>query len=198
MRKREPQFNEEDPFVTSRITFSKLSVYTELSETLPSIEENFSRTPLSEDDHKAALYSCPKTSPMSYVSPPLNDSALFAENPEIIVAEDPDIVFSNTMRFLLSDIATTVTHNRLDNLHIVMELPGRVKQIFETEIKPLMDQNAFYALLASKKTKALMSLAQPFRKRQQVAVSYEASGSNVVTEQTTAAATTPDQAVAPK
>ncbi|OLY85422.1 hypothetical protein AYI68_g383, partial [Smittium mucronatum] len=66
MLEREPQLNEEDPFVTSRIPVTEFSVYTELSEALPSIEEDFFRTPLSEEDRKTALYTCPKTSLMNY------------------------------------------------------------------------------------------------------------------------------------
>ncbi|OLY78763.1 hypothetical protein AYI68_g7181, partial [Smittium mucronatum] len=67
MREREPQLKEEDLFVNPRIPVTELSVYTELSEALPSIEEDFFRTHLSEEDRKPALYTCPKTSSMNYV-----------------------------------------------------------------------------------------------------------------------------------
>ncbi|OLY82575.1 hypothetical protein AYI68_g3303 [Smittium mucronatum] len=197
MRKREPQLDEEDPFATPRIPFTEIPVYKELSEAFPSIEEDFFRTPLSEDDRKNALYTCTKTSSMSYVPPLLNDSASTAyvyrkiqDNPGVIVADDPDIVFSNTMRVLLSEIATAVTQNILDNLHKGMKFPGRIKQIVLNEIKLLMNQNAFDAFLASKKKEMRKRRDQLFCKRHQVAVSCEASGSNVAMSQTAAASTT--------
>ncbi|PVU93875.1 hypothetical protein BB561_002973 [Smittium simulii] len=52
-----------------------LTVYPELIEALPSIEEDFFRSPLTDEERKSALYSCPKTSSMNYNPPPLNDSA---------------------------------------------------------------------------------------------------------------------------
>ncbi|OLY82853.1 hypothetical protein AYI68_g3020 [Smittium mucronatum] len=155
-----PLLDKEDLFATPGILFTELSVYKELSDALPFIEEDFFRTPLSEDDCKTALYTCPKTSSMNYAPPPLNYSAStevkkfykklhaiettlaqatrpidyyvyqnIQENPEIIVADDPDIAFPNNMQLLLSNIATTVTQIRLFNLHIGMELPGRVNKI---------------------------------------------------------------------
>ncbi|OMJ08407.1 hypothetical protein AYI69_g11075 [Smittium culicis] len=42
---------------------------------LTSIEEDFFRTPLTEEERKIAIYSCPKTSSMNYIPPPLGDSA---------------------------------------------------------------------------------------------------------------------------
>ncbi|OMJ27954.1 hypothetical protein AYI69_g2585, partial [Smittium culicis] len=38
-----------------------LTVYPELIEALPSIEEDFFRTPLTEEERKIAIHSCPKT-----------------------------------------------------------------------------------------------------------------------------------------
>ncbi|OMJ23530.1 hypothetical protein AYI69_g4935 [Smittium culicis] len=132
---------------------------------------------------------------MNYVPPQLNDSESTSatkpidfyvhkniqDNPGIIFKDDPEISFANTMRVLLSEIATTVTQTRLENLHMGMELSGRVAQIEVTESKPLMDLYTFDAFLASKKPDTRKRLVQPFRKRQQVAVSYETTSSNVTT-----------------
>ncbi|OMJ16779.1 hypothetical protein AYI70_g6387 [Smittium culicis] len=52
-----------------------LSVYSELTKALPSIEEYISRTLLTEEERKIEIHSCPKTSSMNYTSPPLNDTA---------------------------------------------------------------------------------------------------------------------------
>ncbi|OLY83600.1 hypothetical protein AYI68_g2254, partial [Smittium mucronatum] len=54
-----------------------------------------------------------------------------------------------------------------------------------------MHQDAFDALLMSMKSQKRKRRVQPFRKRQQVAFSYESSISNVATEQTTSVATAP-------
>ncbi|OLY83929.1 hypothetical protein AYI68_g1924, partial [Smittium mucronatum] len=138
------------------------SVYAELSEALPSIDEDFFRTPLSDEDHNTALYTCPKTCSMNYFPPPLNESALTAvkelnstlniqDNPGIDVTDDPDITFANTMRVLLSDIANS---------------------------------------LVNKKTETHKRRAQPFCKRQEVSVSYDNTSSNVTTAHNTSAAST--------
>ncbi|OMJ27714.1 hypothetical protein AYI69_g2844 [Smittium culicis] len=63
----------EDLFVVTRPPTTDLSVYPELVIALPSIEEDFFRTPLTEDERKDAIYSCLKSSSMNYQPPPLND-----------------------------------------------------------------------------------------------------------------------------
>ncbi|OMJ19946.1 hypothetical protein AYI70_g4415 [Smittium culicis] len=78
LRERERNAETEDPYVTTRIPVTDLTVYPELTEALPSIEEDFFRTPLTEEERKIAIHSCPKTSSMSYIPPPLNNSALSA------------------------------------------------------------------------------------------------------------------------
>ncbi|OMJ30032.1 hypothetical protein AYI69_g436 [Smittium culicis] len=155
LRDKERNAEPEDPYVTTRIPLTDLAVYPELIEALPSIEEDFFRTPLTEEERKEAIHSCTRSSSMNYQPPPLNDSASTAvkkadaclhgiqvalaqatrpidyyvhrriqENPQI-TEDDPHILFANTMRVLLSDIAATVTQGRLDNLHKGMELPGK-------------------------------------------------------------------------
>ncbi|OLY79140.1 hypothetical protein AYI68_g5525 [Smittium mucronatum] len=66
MREREPQTEEEDLFVTPRTSVTEISVYAKLSGALPSIEEDFFRTHLSDENHKDALYTCLKTGSMDY------------------------------------------------------------------------------------------------------------------------------------
>ncbi|OMJ13063.1 hypothetical protein AYI70_g8741, partial [Smittium culicis] len=58
------------------IPVSDFSVYLELTGALPSIEEDFFRTPLTEEEREIAIHSCPKTSSMNYNPQPLNDTAL--------------------------------------------------------------------------------------------------------------------------
>ncbi|OLY77785.1 hypothetical protein AYI68_g2566 [Smittium mucronatum] len=69
------------------------------------------------------------------------------------VTEDPEVTFANTMRVLLSDIATSKNQNRLSNLHKAMELPGR---------------NVFDLLLEKKKIDTRKRRIQPFPQRQPI------------------------------
>ncbi|PVU91005.1 hypothetical protein BB561_004608 [Smittium simulii] len=75
LQERDFQEEPEDPYVTARIPVTDLAIYPELLEALPSIEEEFFRSPLTDEERKSAIYSCPKTSSMNYNLPPLNDSA---------------------------------------------------------------------------------------------------------------------------
>ncbi|OMJ26867.1 hypothetical protein AYI69_g3720 [Smittium culicis] len=50
----------EDPYVTTKMPLTDLDVYSELIEALPSIEEEFFRTPLTEEERKEAIHSCPR------------------------------------------------------------------------------------------------------------------------------------------
>ncbi|OMJ15363.1 hypothetical protein AYI70_g7323 [Smittium culicis] len=138
--KRNPE--PEDPYVTTRMPLTDLSVYPELIEALPSIEEDFLRTPLTEEERKEAIHSCPRSGSMNYHPPPLNESASYAvmkanaylhviqialaqatrlieyyvhfiiQDNQQANSEDPHILFSNTMRVHLADIAVSLTQGR--------------------------------------------------------------------------------------
>ncbi|OMJ15792.1 hypothetical protein AYI70_g7025 [Smittium culicis] len=75
LRKNERNQEPEDPHFITRIPVTDLTAYPELTEAFPSIEEDFFRSPLAEEEHNNAIYSCPRTSSMNYNPPPLNDSA---------------------------------------------------------------------------------------------------------------------------
>ncbi|OMJ10483.1 hypothetical protein AYI70_g10298, partial [Smittium culicis] len=70
----------EDPRVTTRTPVTDLTVYTELIEAPPSIEEDFFRSPLTKEERKISINSCSRTSSMNYNPTPLNDSASSAVN----------------------------------------------------------------------------------------------------------------------
>ncbi|OMJ27375.1 hypothetical protein AYI69_g3189 [Smittium culicis] len=139
LREKERNAKPEDPFVTTRIPLTDLAVYSELIEAILSIEEDFFHTPLTEEERKEEIHSFPKSSSMKYLSPPLKDSASTAvkkadttlhgiqvalaqaarsidycvhrrvqDNPELTI-DDQNIVFANTMRVLLFEIASMVT-----------------------------------------------------------------------------------------
>ncbi|OMJ18922.1 hypothetical protein AYI69_g6828 [Smittium culicis] len=123
----------EDPFVTTRITETDLTVYPELIEALPSIEEEFFRTLLTKEESKNAIYSCPRTAVKK------NDSTLHGIQDVLAQAtkpidyyvhrriqDSPDIspevqhiLFAKNMRVLLSDIAATTNQERSDDIHKV-------------------------------------------------------------------------------
>ncbi|PVU89341.1 hypothetical protein BB561_005414 [Smittium simulii] len=192
----------EVPHVTAQIPVIDLNVYPELIEALPSIEEDFFGSPLTDKERKNALYSCYKNSSMNYIPSPLNDSATrpidfyvhrrIQDNPTLDTAEDPETMFASTMRALLLDIAATVTQTRLDNIHRKMSLPGKPQQLISSDTKPLMDQEILDALVASKKPAPKKQRVQPFCKRQQNSVPRDAVSSSTATAHSTNAATTPD------
>ncbi|OMJ09388.1 hypothetical protein AYI69_g10686 [Smittium culicis] len=153
----------EDPFVATRITETDLTVYPELIEALPSIEEEFFRTLLTEEESKNAIYSCPRTAVKK------NDSTLHGiqdvlaqatkpidyyahrriqDNPDIS-PEVQHILFAKNMRVLLSDIAATTNQERSDNIHKVMKLPGKPQKIVESDTKPLINQEKLGSLMPS-------------------------------------------------
>ncbi|OMJ22773.1 hypothetical protein AYI70_g2658 [Smittium culicis] len=74
-RERNREQEPEDPHVTTRTPVTDLTSYPAPTEALPSIEEDFFRSPLTEEEHKIAIHSCPKTSSMNYTPPLLNDTA---------------------------------------------------------------------------------------------------------------------------
>ncbi|OMJ22129.1 hypothetical protein AYI70_g3061 [Smittium culicis] len=111
------------------------------------------------------------------------------DNPGLDTSEDPEVMFASTMRALLSDVATTVTQARLDNLHKGLKLPGKPTQLVDPETKPLMDQEALDALI-SKKSAAKRQCFQPFRKRQQSSNNKNSISINIATAQSTNASTT--------
>ncbi|OMJ28054.1 hypothetical protein AYI69_g2484 [Smittium culicis] len=151
----------EDRFVVTRPPTTDLSVYPEIFIALPSIEEDFFSTPLTEDERKDAIYSCPKSSSMNYQPPPLKDSSSAAvkkadttlhgiqvalaqstrpidyyvhrriQKTPEVTPEDPHIIFANTMRVLIVDITTTVTQGRLYNFHKGLDLPEKPQQLVE-------------------------------------------------------------------
>ncbi|OMJ12332.1 hypothetical protein AYI69_g9446, partial [Smittium culicis] len=80
LRKKERNQEPEDPYDTTRIPVTDLKAYPKLTEALPSIEEDFLHSPLTEEERKIAIHSFPRTSSMNYNPPPLNESASIAVN----------------------------------------------------------------------------------------------------------------------
>ncbi|OMJ14428.1 hypothetical protein AYI70_g7876 [Smittium culicis] len=142
LNEQERNLEPEDPYVTTRIPLTDLAVYSELIEALPSIEEDFFDTSLTEKECKETIHLCPRIISMNYHPPPMNESVssavkkadaclhgiqislaqatrpidhyvhrIIQENSQAN-SKDPHILFFNTMRVLLADIAETVTQDR--------------------------------------------------------------------------------------
>ncbi|OMJ19910.1 hypothetical protein AYI70_g4434 [Smittium culicis] len=217
LRERKQNSEPEDPFISTRIPITDLAVYPELIEALPSMEDDFFRTPLSEEERKEAIHSCPRSDSMNYQPPPLNDLVPAAvkkadaclrgiqialaqatrpvdyyvhrivQDNPSVREDNPHINFANAMRALLADIVSTVTQGRLDNLHKGMDLPGKPQQLIDSDTKPLMDQENLDALIASKKPEKRSRIRKPFRGRQQFGT-QNSTGSNTAQSQTMEAA----------
>ncbi|PVU91197.1 hypothetical protein BB561_004514 [Smittium simulii] len=123
------------------------------------------RSPILIEERKEIIYECPKFLGMKYTPPPLNEAATSAAQkndaaltefkcPIIIIQGNEDLEFAHTMRELLSDVASSITQNRINNLHKSMGLPARVSILVEPTVKLLVENKQLDALLAAKKPTA--------------------------------------------
>ncbi|OMJ09622.1 hypothetical protein AYI70_g10828 [Smittium culicis] len=80
-------------------------------------------------------------------------------------SEKSENLFANTMRALLSEISAIVSQASRYNLKNGFILPGKSTQLFESDFKPLMDQEALEALI-SKSPNSKQQRIQPFHNRQ--------------------------------
>ncbi|OMJ15436.1 hypothetical protein AYI70_g7271 [Smittium culicis] len=80
-------------------------------------------------------------------------------------SEKSENLFTNTMSALLSEISAIVSQESRYNLKKGFILPGKSTQLFESDFKPLMDQEALEALI-SKSPNSKQQRIQPFHNRQ--------------------------------
>ncbi|PVU94519.1 hypothetical protein BB561_002501 [Smittium simulii] len=96
--------------------------------------------------------------------------AIIRNNPGAKPESDDVLEFAEIMRVLISDLASSITQSRVDNLYKTIELPGRAPQLLESANSPLANQKKLDTLLASKKTgkkTRRMGYKKPFQQRQQ-------------------------------
>ncbi|PVU89719.1 hypothetical protein BB561_005190 [Smittium simulii] len=180
LRERGFQEELEDPYVITQLQLTYLTTYPELIEALPLIEEDFFRSPLTEEKHKNTIKRSKK-------------DRIRTNNPTLDTAEDPKTMFAITMRSLLSEIAATITQARVDNLYKEMSLSGKQRGLIALDTKPLIGQKILDILVASKKPLPKRHRAQPFCKciittRQQNLIPRNEVSSNTATAQSTNAA----------
>ncbi|OLY80912.1 hypothetical protein AYI68_g4986 [Smittium mucronatum] len=75
LKEKEQPSKTSDIHVISKLPVAELIVYPELLEDLPSINEDFYKKPLPEEERIEVIYSFPKTSAMKYSPPQLNETA---------------------------------------------------------------------------------------------------------------------------
>ncbi|PVU91911.1 hypothetical protein BB561_004139 [Smittium simulii] len=194
----------DNPHARIRAPIVEVESYPRLLEANPSLEEDFFRNPISEEERKEIVYSCPKFLGMNYTLPPLNeaaptsvrkmDSILYGiqlslanltrpidqyvhdklrRYPETDPKDNEDSKFAVSMRELISDLASTITQTRIDNMYKTMELPGRAPQLIESAIKPLIENEQLDTLLAAKKFERKSRSTRskrPFQERQQALI----------------------------
>ncbi|OMJ13777.1 hypothetical protein AYI69_g8856 [Smittium culicis] len=220
LRERERNAETEDSYVTTRIPVTDLTVYPELIEALPSIEEDFFRTPLTEEERKIAIHSCPKTSSMIYIPPPLNDSASSAVKKADSVLYGIQLAHAQATRpidyYVHRCIQVTPGINTAWDPEVTFASTMRallsvfaatVTQARLDNLKKGLDLPGKPTQLAESDTKPLMDLevldtliskkpvvkrqhVQPFRRRQQNTIPNDTYSSNTATAQSTNAATT--------
>ncbi|OMJ08662.1 hypothetical protein AYI70_g11402, partial [Smittium culicis] len=87
---------------------------------------------------------------------------------------DDDIIAMESIRRLITDLASSISQTRVENIHKSLEFPGKAPQMVEPTVKMIYEEEKFEALLATKKTvvKPKSSRTRPFRQRQQPASGY--------------------------
>ncbi|OMJ26769.1 hypothetical protein AYI69_g3818 [Smittium culicis] len=202
----------EDNYITAHSQMCDLQTYPRLIESLPSLDEDFFRAPLSEEKKREIIHSCPRTLGMKYSPPPLNDEAPYGIKKmdtsyyniqsflaqatkqvdfyvhqlvqlDEVPSDNPRIMFASKMRMLLTEAGTMITQTRLENLQQGLNLPGRAFQVNPTCNEPLMDQSKLSELIASKKA-TKTSPSRPFRMLQKLGSAQPATAysSQVTTE----------------
>ncbi|PVU93526.1 hypothetical protein BB561_003240 [Smittium simulii] len=137
-----PETASNDPFIKTRMPMTELEAYPELLQTIPAMQKDFFCSPMTEEERKNIIYSCPKVTGLNYTFLQLNDTASNTvkkiRNNQGAKPELDDVLeFAEIMRVLISDLASSITQSRVDNLYKTMELPGRAPQLLESANKPL-------------------------------------------------------------
>ncbi|OMJ17143.1 hypothetical protein AYI69_g7543 [Smittium culicis] len=192
-----------DQHVSTRALSRDLHTYPRLMEALPSIEVDFFRSPLCDEEKRDIVQSSPRTVGVIYTPPRINysatapikklDTAYYivqaflaqATRPvdyyvHQLLQDEPEtptndsrFLFASTMRLLLSEVCTLLTQARLDNLHSELNLPESPPQLNPSISEPLIDPALLSELMATKKPTNLGG-KKPFRGRHQQAASQAA------------------------
>ncbi|PVU89087.1 hypothetical protein BB561_005552 [Smittium simulii] len=97
----------DNPHEKVRAPMMEVESYPRFIEVIPLLETDFFRSPIPEEERKEIIYKKIK-------------------NPNTRIQGNEDLEFAHTMRELLSDVASSITQSRINNLHKLMELPDRL------------------------------------------------------------------------
>ncbi|OLY81014.1 hypothetical protein AYI68_g4884 [Smittium mucronatum] len=89
----------------------------------------------------------------------------------VLNESDEDIEIINITRIMISDLASKITQNRMENFHKTMDLPGKEPHLSEPSNKPLIDEEKLETLIAARKPaeRRKGTFKTPFCQRQQQA-----------------------------
>ncbi|PVU88484.1 hypothetical protein BB561_005823 [Smittium simulii] len=156
-----------------------------LAEALPTIEENFFLSPLTDKKKNEVIFSCPKRSTIKYLPLSVNDTALatakkvdskLQNNPEIFLMNN-NIVLVHTIREFLSDLANTTLQLRITTVYREINHTAKPPQISGPDTKPIFESKSVNALVTAKNATRNTGLRRPFQRRQQATrQSYSSSG----------------------
>ncbi|PVU94904.1 hypothetical protein BB561_002188 [Smittium simulii] len=132
----------EDEFITTRAPASELKIYPMLKDALPSIEEDFIRIHI-DCGEKGRFHATWNPGSIAQATRPMDYYVhrIIQDNPGI-TSDDPQFLFADTMRVLLSDIAATVTQGRDPNGPPCREPPRNVQTNMEEAHGQPMDVSA--------------------------------------------------------
>ncbi|OMJ24706.1 hypothetical protein AYI70_g1395, partial [Smittium culicis] len=219
-RERNREQKPEDPHVTTRIPVTDLTSYPALTEALPSIEEDFFRSPLTEGERKIAIHSCSRTSSMNYTPPPLNDTASSTVEKTDSILYEIQLALAQATRPIDYYVHRRIQENPgMDTAEDTEIIFACTMRALLAEIAAIVTQARLDNLhkgldllgkptqlvesenkplidqealdaLIAKKPAAKRQRSQPFRKRRQSTTSKESYNSDTVTSPNTAAETT--------
>ncbi|PVU96828.1 hypothetical protein BB561_000935 [Smittium simulii] len=129
----------DNPHEKVRAPMVEIGSYPRLIETIPSLEYEFFRSPIPEEEKKEIIYECPKFLGIKYTLPPLDKAATPAAR-----KNDAELC---GIQMALANMTRPID----DYVHKSMELPGRVPQLVEPKLKPLVENKQLDALLSFKK-----------------------------------------------
>ncbi|PVU89322.1 hypothetical protein BB561_005420 [Smittium simulii] len=168
----------DDPHERVRALIIEVKSCLRLIESIPLLETNFSGA---QYLRKKNINECPKFLEIKYTLPPLNEDATSTARKKDVALYRIQMALANTtrpiddygnenlefahlMREMLSDVASSITQSKINNLHKSIEIPGRAAQLVGSTVKPLVEKKLLDALLAAKKppTRSRKTKGDPF------------------------------------
>ncbi|PVU86283.1 hypothetical protein BB561_006756, partial [Smittium simulii] len=148
-----------DAHISEYPRFRILEAYPELIEAIPSLEDDFYRSPFSEQEKRLILYSCPKNSAMKYTPP--DDAMLVNLQAKVAnMARPVDFMIHKciqdgvtqipVIRLMVSDLASHMTQLRIERVQMHANNNKRTPQIGKDSVDMLLDQETYNIIFKQK------------------------------------------------